>query len=168
MIFSIYNKKVHWSNELSLGISCIDDDHKSFFDISDMVFESIEQNSEYNELFVIGAISILKEGVAGHFLREEISMRTASYAAFDRHKKEHDEFIEHFSLFSQSLIKNKTGTPQELLMFFQGWFAKHIREFDKPLINAIPIENIDSRLLAELAWEAIGTSNDEFVDDIAR
>jgi len=80
----------YFTDDILIGDPDIDADHRAFFEISNILNESIYTGS--NILVISSAVLMLKEYVDGHFWREEKAMQKARYPYILKHKFLHDKF----------------------------------------------------------------------------
>ena len=86
------SKFIEWSNELSVGIEEIDEQHKVLVDLLNQIHEAIQQRHGAEATGEI--IDRLGEYTRIHFAVEESLMRILHYSEYERHKEEHDRLIE--------------------------------------------------------------------------
>ena len=82
---------LEWSDALSVGNAAIDNDHKAFIDLAKLL-RSFDKGSKDYKIIIQSALLMLEEYVAGHFLREEKSMRQISFQHSDEHVSKHNIF----------------------------------------------------------------------------
>jgi hemerythrin len=122
-------KFVEWSNELSVGIEEIDEQHKVLVDLVNKMHEAIHQRHG-NEV-VQGILADLAEYTRIHFAVEESLMRILNYPDYDNHKEIHEELLESVSDLLEKVASGKTAIGFELMHFLKTWLTKHIMEEDK-------------------------------------
>lgn len=120
---------VQWSDELSVGIEEIDEQHKVLVGLvnrmhdaihhrhgSEVVHEILEQLTEYTRI---------------HFAVEESLMRILNYPGYEEHREEHEELVNHIVELRQKVLTGKTAIGFELMHFLKVWLTKHIMEEDQ-------------------------------------
>lgn len=123
------NTLIEWTDELSIGIDEIDDQHKELVVLLNRLHVAITERHG-NEV----AAEILDELIDYtriHFAVEESIMRLLDYPDFVEHKKHHEELI---AQVMQMKAKVQTGQARigfELLHFLKKWLTGHIMEEDK-------------------------------------
>ncbi len=123
------SKFIEWSNELSVGIEEIDEQHKVLVDLLNQIHEAIQQRHGAEATGEI--IDRLGEYTRIHFAVEESLMRILHYSEYERHKEEHDRLIEQLNGFRAKLEAGKGSISFELAHFLKVWLTKHIMEADK-------------------------------------
>ena len=138
-----------WTDALSVRHSILDSDHQSFFSISTLLIEA-GQDATSNQLVISGAMSLLKEYANGHFLREEMAMRAASYPNTETHIKEHMRFMT-LMLTIVSDYKQGNDTAARLLgLTTIDWMQDHIMDHDMKYQPWIKEHTVDSRPLVHI------------------
>lgn len=129
-------KTFEWSDDLSVGVQEIDDDHKKMI-------------KYYNELFTACMVSMgpavvleivekLIEYTKGHFQREEALMEKEGYPGLVEQRHEHEELIrtvENVQKKAQSNQDHKISN--DVLGFVESWIRNHILESDLALAKYI-------------------------------
>jgi hemerythrin len=119
-----------WSDDYSLGIQAIDEQHKGFFEAGHRLYDSI-LNCE-GEKMVEESVEFLRDYANRHFQTEEGFMAKHAYPHLDQHKKLHTEFLEVLDGLIDDL--ELYGPSQHLadraLEISQEWLINHIIEED--------------------------------------
>ena len=75
----------------------------------------------------------------GHFLTEEIEMRSKSYDGVDHHIAEHKELYKRLACAAELFSTQETRIEALVLEFFYKWFLHHVstsdRKFGEFLLN---------------------------------
>jgi len=120
---------INWTEELSVGVTLFDNDHKELIAIANRLHDSISVGSQHAVL-----APILKELVnytIFHFGHEEGMMLQYAYPAYTQHKKEHDALIEKVQDFNDQVNSGKTSISLSLIGFLKDWLVNHIMVSDK-------------------------------------
>ncbi len=128
--------KVQWSDDLSIGIGIIDDQHKklveriaSFIDAVDIEdMQTIEETINYLVGYAIQ-----------HFGAEELIMIRNGYKDFKNHRDEHSYFIKmvydiHIDLSSGNIQLEQIQSFSEELVL---WIVHHIKVSDRQIAEEI-------------------------------
>ena len=121
-------ERIEWSNEFSVGIQEIDEQHKVLVGILNELSEAIDdrRGTELrNEI-----IDRLVEYTRIHFTLEESLMRILGYPKYEEHKHEHERLISQIGEFITK-INNESMSTYELLFFLRSWLLNHILKSDK-------------------------------------
>lgn len=122
-----------WSDDLSTGVSEVDNQHKELFVRINNLLDACEQGKGREE--VIKTIDFLEGYVMEHFSMEETYMRKYGYAGYSGHLAEHTEFIKTFSGLKKETIKEgpKVAVVVRLNHLLVEWLINHIRKTDKAM-----------------------------------
>lgn len=120
---------VEWTEELSVGIQEIDEQHKVLINLINRLFDETIVNQA-----VVGVTEkILEELIQYtivHFAVEESLFRIFDYPAIDAHMSHHSD-LKTQVLELQKKIKQGQAVNTELLMFLKKWLTNHILQEDK-------------------------------------
>jgi hemerythrin len=116
-----------WTNDMSVGVPEIDEQHKSLFACLARVEDAIDEKQQGSAVFF--ALDQLADYARIHFAVEEIEMRIHRYPDFDTHVSEHRAFELRIKQFSEeALHRNVFGDVRE---FLKDWLVQHIQIADK-------------------------------------
>jgi hemerythrin len=122
-------KFVEWSNQLSVGIEEIDEQHKVLAGMVNEMHDAIQQRQA--QAVVRGILDRLASYTQTHFVVEESLMRILNYPNYEAHKQEHDNLIEQIKELQGRLNAGSASINFELMHFLKVWLTKHIMESDK-------------------------------------
>lgn len=129
---------VSWSDEYSVCIREIDDQHKKLFDLLNELHSAMKEAKSKS---VLG--KVIRELVAYtefHFSSEEILLQNCKYPNLSLHKLKHDEFTKKVKEFEQKYLDGSILLSQEIVQYLVNWLTSHIKETDKQysmfIINA--------------------------------
>lgn len=120
---------IEWSDDLSVGIEEIDEQHKVLVDLLNEFHTAIQAHKGSEVASQI--LKRLGDYTRIHFAVEESIMRLLDYPDYEDHKVEHDALIEQLTELTTKLESGKKSVNFELLHFLKVWLAKHIQESDK-------------------------------------
>ena len=122
-----------WTPNLSVGVSMIDDQHKTWFEKAEMLFEA-GKNNQAKE-YVGSLLKFLDEYTKKHFADEERYMLSIKYPGYDEQKKAHTAFIAQLD----KLRKDYDTSGGNLMVIINAnqmvleWLTKHISSLDKKI-----------------------------------
>ena len=125
-----------WTEEYSVNIREIDNQHKRWFAILNKLFDAKGSNQETGILSDI--LTELMEYAKIHFATEEKYFKAYGYPDADSHVKEHEAFIKKVGDFKQSFERSKTGLDVSVLNYLLNWLKNHIQGSDRaygPYLN---------------------------------
>ena len=117
---------LEWTDELSIGIACIDDDHKILLDQVNKCQKLIA--GEDGNLGDI--LDNLSSYTASHFKREESVMELCGYPGLANHRQVHRLLIKQLAEKRQLYQKGMLN-EQTLLVFLNSWLVDHIKTMDR-------------------------------------
>jgi hemerythrin len=119
-----------WSDEYSLGIQAIDEQHKSFFEAGHRLYDTI-LNCE-GEKIVEESVAFLRDYASRHFQTEEGYMEKHAYPHLEQHRKLHTEFLEVLDglVADLELFGPSQHLADRALEISQEWLINHIIEED--------------------------------------
>lgn len=120
---------VEWTDELSVGVQEIDEQHKILVGLVNRMYESIIRRTDRQEINVI--LNELAQYTVIHFAVEESLMRIFDYPDYDAHKKHHQELINQVVELQHKTAANEASVSMEVLHFLRHWLTYHILNDDK-------------------------------------
>ena len=124
-------KIITWSDDYSVGIDKVDDEHKSLINKINALYEAVNNNEP--EAKMLSLLDDLLDFGVYHFTEEEQLMRDAGYKDYDSHKAIHDTILDKLKGFHRryTVSDNPRRVGFELLVFLKAWLYKHIQFADK-------------------------------------
>jgi hemerythrin len=118
-----------WSNDLSVNIHSIDEQHKKLVALVNNLNDAMSSGKGQQ---IMG--KILDDLVAytkTHFATEERLMTTHTYPGYLIHKKEHDNLTQQVVSLHQDFKEGKPVITVALTSFLKDWLGKHIKGTDQ-------------------------------------
>ncbi|WP_051304618.1 bacteriohemerythrin [Chitinilyticum litopenaei] len=122
------DKLIEWSDELSVGIQEIDEQHKVLVGLLNELHDAIRHR--HGSAASAAILNRLADYTRTHFTVEESLMRILGYPDYEEHKGHHEALIAQMQSLQQRLAAGETVTF-ELLHFLRNWLTNHILEGDK-------------------------------------
>ncbi|MBI2306690.1 MAG: hemerythrin family protein [Rhodocyclales bacterium] len=119
----------HWSDDFSINIQEIDEQHRVLVDLLNQLHEAIRGHRGKATSREI--LDRLAEYTRTHFLLEESLMRLTHYPGFEIHKAQHEELIAQVVALQDKLDNENATITFELLHFLKTWLTQHINDSDK-------------------------------------
>ncbi len=121
------NGIIQWSNDLSLGIPEIDDQHHELVNIINVLWEAIVIKRD--KAAIVPILAKLEHYTQAHFTAEEVLMRVENYPALEAHKVEHQQFV---AKLASTRMQAEAGEviALDLLHYLTDWLVKHIEHSD--------------------------------------
>lgn len=120
---------IPWSNELSVGIEEIDEQHKVLVALLNEMNAATQERLGQDKAAEV--LSKLIEYARIHFAVEESLMRILNYPAYEDHKMRHQNLMRNALDLIQKAENGKLSVGIELQFFLKNWLTKHIQESDK-------------------------------------
>jgi len=127
--------RIEWSNELSVGVKQIDDQHKELIRITNVLINAVHAKQQVNILD--DTLSRLRDYTVTHFTDEEKLMTEVSYPERGEHVIEHTRLKRSVKDYRRQLYKKEDLTPDDVLEFMKDWLLTHILTYDRDLANFI-------------------------------
>ncbi|MDF2653941.1 MAG: hemerythrin-like metal-binding protein [Bacillota bacterium] len=122
-----------WTEDLSVGVGLIDEQHRTWFDKADKLFEAGKKGQAKE--FVGQMLDFLDDYTKKHFSDEEKYMLSINYPEYDRQKTLHTAFIGQLA----NLKKEFNESGGNILVVLNAnqmvvdWLVKHISNEDKKI-----------------------------------
>lgn len=141
---------VEWTEELSVGIEEIDEQHKILVGLINRLFDETVTH-EGNATVIDEVLHELIEYTVIHFAVEESLFRIFHYPATESHTRHHDELKAQVLEIQQKVKQGEMKINVELLMFLKKWLEQHILYEDK-LYAPFLLEQGVKKSWAEKSW----------------
>ena len=121
---------IDWSDEYSIGIHWIDEQHRFFFQAVHRLHK--ECLAGEGKHVVLETLVFLKNYAIGHFQSEEALMREHECPGIQEHANLHAEFLDEYSKLTEEF--DALGPSQDLAervgAVVQNWLVDHIAKAD--------------------------------------
>jgi hemerythrin len=124
---------IEWNSTFSVGIQKIDEQHKKFFSLINVLYDAIMQGK--GEVVVGPVLKELQQYVIFHFKSEETWMELYHYPDMIKHKLEHEAGAKKVSKLVLEYERGQQTVDIELLKFLSDWLQNHILQVDR---NYVP------------------------------
>ena len=122
-----------WSDELSVGVEAIDNQHKSIFAMANNLFDAMEAHHGKEE--VAETIVFLRKYISEHFFDEEELMVNHNFPGYAEQRKEHEQFLTKY-LALEAEFETKGADSHFVVqtqLFLSSWLINHLNKSDKAL-----------------------------------
>ena len=124
-----------WSDELSVGNSLIDQDHKELVNLVNELHQAV-QDGKSNE--TLGRIlQALFTYTQEHFQREELLMEHINYVDKEAHLDQHKKLIDQVVVLQDAFDRGRVEVANNTAELLRYWLTHHIMRTDKKLSVAI-------------------------------
>lgn len=120
---------IEWSDQFSVGIKSVDDQHKVIVTYINELNDAMLANKGND---VMGKIlESLVNYTKTHFAYEESFFKKHGYAETEAHTKEHKDLTDQVLKFGQDFKAGKATVSADLMKFLKTWLMNHIMKSDK-------------------------------------
>jgi hemerythrin-like metal-binding protein len=121
-----------WTNNLSVNVDIIDDDHKKLFSILRQIKQYIESNKKPSYETIDKLLSNLYYYTDYHFSREEVLMKACGYPYYENHKNVHNMIRTQIQFYLDSYRDSQASVNIAMLHeFMESWLVDHVAGMDK-------------------------------------
>ena len=124
------DKHVSWSDNYSMGIPLIDDQHKGLLDFVNDLFNHSTGKEEEERAYFKDVIQVAVSYVKTHFATEEKYMLATKFQGYAEHKKAHDEFILIVVQAVKDFESGKRLVLAKFAYFLKDWVLSHVAGLD--------------------------------------
>jgi hemerythrin-like metal-binding protein len=121
-------EKFVWSDEYSVGVELLDNQHKRLFGIINKLIEGPEPTADVNLISQI--LTEMLDYAKIHFKDEEELMRKYRFAGLEAQETQHTYFVKTTEELSKSVINDKQKAAGEVAGFLRLWLTTHILKWD--------------------------------------
>jgi hemerythrin len=124
---------IAWSEDLAVGVTLIDEQHKALFKAVDDLSEAMWKGE--GKEAVSKLVSFLGDYVIEHFGAEEKLMAKNDYPMYEGHRVLHIKFLEEFSAFRAKFQAGEVTSDLVIKVLDETceWLRVHIKGTDKAL-----------------------------------
>lgn len=132
---------MEWTQDLSVGVKEIDEQHKELIRRMNAFFDSMSHNDKQQK--VLEMLTFLEDYVVSHFSQEEKLQLSSGYPLYKEHKKLHTDFIADIKKIKQDIetVGFTVATAAVVGSTLVTWLTLHIRKVDKGIGDFISGKN---------------------------
>jgi len=121
--------KIMWTDELSVGIPELDEQHRRLIDLLNEFYDAIERGDD--EQGIRKLVEGLEEYTVFHFCAEEEFLIEINYPDLENHQKAHQILISEVRSAQARYQNGDRKAIRELSAFTLAWLYSHILKVDK-------------------------------------
>lgn len=121
-------QKFQWTDNLGVGVTMIDDDHRVLIDQINMLSDAVGCGGD--EILTASVLNILIDYTDYHFGREQQLMENLSYPDMDPHVQEHRLLVKKVKEIRGDYQRGK-ALDNDVLTFLKVWLTQHIEKSDQ-------------------------------------
>ncbi|MCB2181187.1 MAG: bacteriohemerythrin [Desulfobulbaceae bacterium] len=133
---NLHRKFITFSQEFSVGVSGIDDQHKKIMDFINQVHDAVKNDSPIADIKKI--LGDMAKFTVDHFATEEKYFDQFQYPETEKHKAVHKKLLTRVSDIITQINEGQDVNLIEVLTFLKDWLQNHILVQDKqygPFLN---------------------------------
>lgn len=119
-----------WTDDLSIGIPELDEEHKQWLEILNELHDAMSDNSDAE--IIQDIIKRMLEYAVMHLTHEEMHMLEHKYHLYESHREKHNRLIHKVELLLDRANKNSNfRLTVETVLLLKNWLTNHIMVTDK-------------------------------------
>ena len=130
----------NWTEEYSVGIESIDNQHKELFNLLNNLLSALKQGKAIHVSNKIA--EDLEKYTRMHFHKEEFFFQKFNFSGSKEHILEHRSFIGKINEIKPELAAGNISRMLELLGFLKSWIEHHILVVDKGYIECFKLNGL--------------------------
>ncbi|MGL1862646.1 MAG: hemerythrin family protein [Pseudodesulfovibrio sp.] len=119
---------LNWSEDLTLGLDSLDDQHKELFSIANDLLKAIDRAE--GETVLKEVFDRLKNYTESHFKEEEAYMGSIDFPGLDDHAEEHALLLMRVNTLWRLILSDEKISPKGVALFISDWISAHIMDSD--------------------------------------
>jgi hemerythrin-like metal-binding protein len=132
------NNLVSWNSDYSVAVSLIDNQHKRLIKLTNTLYAICEEkDSDKRYSAFLKCVQDAVDYTGYHFGTEETVMKKLDYPFYEKHYKEHQDFVAKVVSLTEDLKKLTYVSPISFVHFLKFWVLNHIAKTDKDMGNYI-------------------------------
>jgi hemerythrin len=129
------NAFISWRDDLSVGVSALDDQHKQVLDVINSIYEIRFENASHEAL--LKNLTKLQFFTETHFRYEESVMKFANYPNFEEHRLYHEAMMAKTVKICSQFRSNIQSDTDDLFQLLKNWWLSHICKEDRDYIECV-------------------------------
>lgn len=121
--------RLQWSEQFSVNIPEIDEQHKALFDLIDKIHIAILEHK--GTAACVEVLDELVDYTRIHFSLEQSLMHMGKYPGYEAHCALHRNLVSEVEALQSKIHSGSAAISFELLHFLRNWLTKHILGEDK-------------------------------------
>lgn len=122
---------VEWSEELSVGVDEIDNDHKKLLEIVNQFYDAYRFSGRRST--VLSALADIADYATWHFDHEERIMRREKFPGLDNHIQQHTALLDGLAGLIAGFETGRADITEATLDFLSAWVLVHLKTEDLEL-----------------------------------
>ena len=132
---------LRWSPSLSVGLVCIDDQHKVLVDLINELYQKMNGNAA--QAAIGSVLTKLIDYTETHFKFEEDLFAKHGYEHIDAHMEIHRKLVAQLLDFQKEFKTGKADISLELMEFLKDWLINHIKKTDTKYVPFLRSKGVE-------------------------
>jgi len=132
---------IKWSDDLSVGIDMVDEDHKKLLSLINQLQTAAHYQTD--NTLIESTLNDLVDYTKYHFSREEQLMEQNNYPDLTGHKEQHEAMVNQVTEFINEYRTDNTRTIDNVISYLKTWLINHIKGTDREYIPYIKDKNLN-------------------------
>ncbi|MBI2240023.1 MAG: bacteriohemerythrin [Magnetospirillum gryphiswaldense] len=115
---------LRWSDELSVGVSFLDADHRALVDLINEMGQAVDERRGGS--IVASVLGRLGTHITEHFAREEDLLNRCGYPEAEEHAAQHGVTIGRLRELNALAAEDDEAAAHAVLEFLKAWFVNHV------------------------------------------
>jgi len=130
-----------WKKEYELDVKILDDRHRKFIEIVNLVVAAINDGKIDESLPHV--FFKLMDYVENYFLLEEMVFKEYQFCDFEKHQEEHNSFVKRIAGFQDLYSQGNPSVAYELLGYLTWWIQDRVLRYDHNAIAFLKNNGMD-------------------------
>jgi hemerythrin len=122
-----------WREEYSIGLEVIDEQHKKFIEILNILSQSFIKRGSKKKIAQV--LDHLEQYADSHFAFEEKYFEKFHYEDAEKHAKGHEFFRIQIGELRKKFESGDVMLQFDLFEFMEGWIEVHVQQEDKKFVE---------------------------------
>ena len=131
---------ITWTDELSVGLDEIDDQHKELVKMINQFYDDIANKSSTDN--IVALIGKMADYTVYHFKTEEDYFANFNYEFTEEHKQAHAGFVSKVLDVQEKIRSGKLVVSFEITGFLRDWLREHIMGSDRKYIDLFKAKGV--------------------------
>jgi hemerythrin len=118
-----------WSNESSVGIQTIDNEHRELMDAINELCDAVSHGHEREHTGLL--LHRLIECARDHFTSEEAMLSATNYPELAEHSRQHQSLLKEVEELAGRFVQDGLVFSERSLTFLYYWFNDHLVNDDR-------------------------------------
>ncbi|RPH39685.1 MAG: hypothetical protein EHM86_07145 [Desulfobulbaceae bacterium] len=124
---------IHWTPDLAVGITEIDDQHRQLFSLLADFYTNLQKGAGRDVLAKM--LEDLMTYAGQHFIAEEAYLK--DHPDLAQHRQQHYSFIKQMNQFERDYLLGNISLSVDMVKYVTNWLQGHISDIDKEFFSSM-------------------------------